>query len=156
VSATRRQTTVYYRISSLYEWPSGAFNQTVLKSVTHFVSEHQDDWDEIAGVAKYAFNTTIQSTTGFAPFELILSRVPSPGILQPHISGGGDPPLSSKAVVRQNFLRRVEKPGKAVGETVPIRQQRYKDSYDRNVQRRSAQIESNDLVYVKTFVTDPD
>jgi hypothetical protein len=43
------------------------FNQTVLKSVTHFVSEHQDEWDEIAGVATYAYNTTIQSTTGFAP-----------------------------------------------------------------------------------------
>jgi hypothetical protein len=55
------------------------FNQTVLKSVTHIVSEHQDDWDEIAGVATYAYNTTIQSTTGLAPFELILSRVPSPG-----------------------------------------------------------------------------
>jgi transposase InsO family protein len=42
------------------------FNQTVLKSVTNFVSEHQDDWDEIAGVATYACNTTFQSTTGFA------------------------------------------------------------------------------------------
>jgi transposase InsO family protein len=30
------------------------FNQTVLKSLTQFVSEHQDDWDEIAGVATYA------------------------------------------------------------------------------------------------------
>jgi transposase InsO family protein len=44
------------------------FNQTVLKSVTHFVSEHQNDSDEIAGVATYAQYTTIQSTTGFAPF----------------------------------------------------------------------------------------
>jgi transposase InsO family protein len=74
------------------------FNQTVLKSVAHFVSEHQDDWNEIDGVATYAYNTTIQSTTGFAPFELILSRVPSPGIIQPDIAFGGDPPLSSKAV----------------------------------------------------------
>jgi hypothetical protein len=131
------------------------FNQTVLKSVTHFVSEHQDNWDEIAGVATYADNTTIQSTTGFAPFELILSRAPSPGILQPDIAFGGDPPLSSKAVFRQNFLHRVEKLGNAVGETVPIRQQRYKDNYDRNVQRRNTQIEYGDLVYVKTFVTKP-
>jgi hypothetical protein len=120
------------------------------------VSAHQDDWDEIAGVATYAYNTTIQSTTGFAPFELNLSRVPSPLILQPDIAFGGDPPLFSKAVFRQNFLRRVEKLGKAVGETVPIRQQRYKDNYDRNVQRRNTQIESGDLVYVKTFVTEPD
>jgi hypothetical protein len=78
------------------------------------VSEHQDDWDEIAGVATYAYNATIQSTTGFAPFELVLSRVPSPGILQPDIAFGGDPPLSSKAVFRQKFLRRVEKLGKAL------------------------------------------
>jgi hypothetical protein len=131
------------------------FNQTVLKSVTHFVSEHQDDLDEIAGVATYAYNTTIHSITGFAPFELLLSRVPSPDILQPDIACGGDSPLSSKAVFRQNFLRRVEKLGKVVGETVPIRQQRYKDNYHRNVQRRNTQIESGDLVYVKTFVTEP-
>jgi hypothetical protein len=43
----------------------------------------------------------------------------------------------------------------AVGETVPIRQQRYKDNYDPNVQRRNTQIESGDLVYVKTFVPEP-
>jgi hypothetical protein len=96
------------------------FNQTVLKSVTHFVSEHQDDWDDIAGVATHSYNTTIQSTTRFAPFELILSRVSSPGILQPDIAFGGDSPLASKAVFRQNFLRRVEKLGKAVGEICPF------------------------------------
>jgi hypothetical protein len=104
----------------------------------------------------YAYNTTIQSTTGFAPFELILSRFRSPGILQPDIAFGGDPPMSSKAVFRQNFLRRVEKLGNAVGKTVPIRQQRYKDNYDRNVRRRNTQIESGDLVYVETFITEPD
>jgi hypothetical protein len=59
------------------------------------------------------------------------------------------------AVFQQNFLRHVEKLGKAVGETVPIRQQRYKDNFDRNVQKRNIQIESGDLVYVKTFVLDP-
>jgi hypothetical protein len=115
------------------------FNQTVLKSVAQYVSEHQDDWDEISGVSttKKTYNTTIQSTIGIAPFELILSRVPTPGILQPDIAFGGDPALSSKAVFRQNFLRCVEKMGKAVGETVPIRQQRYKDNYDSNVHRRN-------------------
>jgi hypothetical protein len=38
---------------------------------------------------------------------------------------------------------------------VPIRQQRYEDNYDRNVQRRNTQIEPGDLVYDKTFVTEP-
>jgi hypothetical protein len=38
---------------------------------------------------------------------------------------------------------------------VPIWQQRYKDNYDRNVQRQNTQIESGGLVYVKTFVTEP-
>jgi hypothetical protein len=49
-----------------------------------------------------------------------LSRVPSPGILQPDIAFGGDPPLSSKAVFRQNFLRRVEKLGNAVVKLCPF------------------------------------
>jgi hypothetical protein len=53
--------------------------------------------------ALLAYNTTIQIRTGFTPFELILSRVPSSGILHPDIAFGGDPPLSSKAVFRQNF-----------------------------------------------------
>jgi Chromo (CHRromatin Organisation MOdifier) domain len=84
-----------------------------------------------------------------------LSRVPSPDILQPDIDFGGNPHLSSKAVFRQSILRRVERPGKVVGETVPIRQQRYKNNCDRNVQRQNTQIKSGDLVYVKTFVTEP-
>jgi transposase InsO family protein len=74
------------------------FNQTALKSVTHFVSEHHDEWVEITGVATYAYNTTVQSTSGLAPFELTLSRVPSHGILQSDIAFGCDPPLSSKAI----------------------------------------------------------
>jgi hypothetical protein len=143
-------TTAYYTNSQVER-----FNQTVLKSVTHFVSEHQNDLDEIAGVATYAYNMSIQSTTGFAPFELILSRVPSPGIIQPGIASGGYPPQSSKTLFRQNFVRRVEKSRNAVGETVLIRQQRYRDNYERNVQKRNIQIESGDLVYAKTIVTEP-
>jgi hypothetical protein len=81
----------------------------------------------------HAYNKTIQRTTVFEPFELILSRVHSPNILQSDIAFGGDPPLFSKNLLRQNFLRRVEKLGKAVGETVLIRLQRYKDNYDRNL-----------------------
>jgi hypothetical protein len=44
---------------------------------------------------------------------------------------------------------------KAVGETVPIRQQRHNDNYNRNVQMRNTQIEFGDLVYVKKFATEP-
>jgi transposase InsO family protein len=90
------------------------FKQSVVKRVMLFVSKHHDERDEIAGVSMYAYITTIQSTTGFAPFELILTRDPCPGILQPKIVFGCDPPLSSRADFRQNFLRRVESLGKAV------------------------------------------
>jgi hypothetical protein len=51
-------------------------------------------------------------------------------------------------------LRRVEKLGKAVGETESFRQQIYKENFDRNVTRRNTQIVSSDLVYAKKFVTD--
>jgi hypothetical protein len=74
---------------------------------------------------------------------------------QPDIAFDDDSPLSSKALFRQTFFRRVGKLGKDVGKTVPFRQQRYKDNYDRNVHRKNTKIESGDLVYVKTFVTEP-
>jgi hypothetical protein len=81
---------------------------------------------------------------------VLASYVPFPGILQPDIAFGDDPPLSSKDVFGQNFLRLVEKLGRVVVETLPVRQQRYKDNYYRNVQRRTSQIKSGDLVHVKT------
>jgi hypothetical protein len=109
------------------------------------VSEYQYGWDEVACFALYAYNTTIQSTTDFAPFELILSWVSSPGILNPVIAYGSDPPVTIKAVFRQYILRRVEKLGKAVGETVPVRQQEYDGNYDRNLQMRNTHIESGFL-----------
>jgi transposase InsO family protein len=43
-------TTVYHPSANVH---IERFNQTIFKSVTHFVSEHQHDRDEIAGVATH-------------------------------------------------------------------------------------------------------
>jgi transposase InsO family protein len=50
------------------------FNRTILNAITHYIAENQDNWDEISHIETYAYNTTVHSSTGYTPFELVLAR----------------------------------------------------------------------------------
>jgi transposase InsO family protein len=50
------------------------FNRTILSALSHYTSDNQDNWDELSYTATYAYNMTVHSSTGYAPFELIISR----------------------------------------------------------------------------------
>jgi hypothetical protein len=41
-----------------------------------FVSNNQDDWDELLDPLCFAYNTSVHATTGFTPFELTFGRKP--------------------------------------------------------------------------------
>jgi hypothetical protein len=40
----------------------------------HYVNEDQTNWDEWVHFATYVYNTTVQSASGFTPFELLFGR----------------------------------------------------------------------------------
>ena len=40
----------------------------------YYVNEDQTDWDEWVPFATYVYDTTVHSTTGFTPFELLFGR----------------------------------------------------------------------------------
>ena len=44
------------------------FNRTVVEFMCAYVSEHQRDWDELASIATYSYNTKPHPSTGFKPF----------------------------------------------------------------------------------------
>lgn len=54
------------------------FNHTLLDGLRVFVSEHPKSWHEYSGLITYAYSTQVQSSSGVAPFQLVLSE---PGIV---------------------------------------------------------------------------
>jgi Integrase core domain/Chromo (CHRromatin Organisation MOdifier) domain len=131
------------------------FNRTVLNAITHYVSDNQDNWDELSYTATYAYNTTVQSSTGYTPFELTLSRTSPSHVLSTGIGFGVTPSSHTKALYRQKFLAECERLGHRVSETLTKSQERYKRTYDAHVRKRNAEIQIGDMVFVRTFVAQP-
>jgi hypothetical protein len=52
------------------------YNRTIFNSLRGYMSERQNDWDEITTVLTFGYNCRIHSSLGYAPFELVLSRPP--------------------------------------------------------------------------------
>jgi transposase InsO family protein len=64
------------------------FNRTILSAMSHYISDNQDNWDELSYTATYAYNMTVHSSTGDAPFELTLSRSTSSHIVKDDLEYG--------------------------------------------------------------------
>ena len=129
------------------------FNRTILESMTHYVAEHQRDWDKAASSATFAYNTTVNTSTGFSPFELVLGNPPR-SISTPRYEFLTPHP-QDKAQYREEFLRRVEAATIQAREKIAQAQARYKEVYDRYVRVRNEKIAVGDLVFIRTFVLDP-
>jgi hypothetical protein len=52
------------------------FNRTILAQLRAFVGDDQTTWDRYSHAVTYAYNTQVHSSTGFSPFDLVLSRSP--------------------------------------------------------------------------------
>ena len=129
------------------------FKKDLGKQIAHFAAS-QDEWDHEVACATYAYNRTVHSTTGFAHFEMVLSRAPTALDIASEDAEFGTVPRFP-AEYRHEFLSRVEKMGRACRETMKVRQERYKRMYDAYVRARNSDIEIGDLVAVRTFVTEP-
>ena len=130
------------------------FNRTVAEYMGAYVSEHQHDWDILAGVATYSYNVKPQSTTGFTPFELV-TAVPQASLL-PQIEVSPVRKEKTKAQLRDEFLESVADKCTMAKETLSAQQLRYKQAYDSHVRELTASLNCGDLVYVKTYVAQKD
>jgi hypothetical protein len=130
------------------------FNRTVISAITHYISDNQDNWDEMSYTATYAYNTTVKSSTGYTSFELTLARTSHSHILSPDVGFEVIPNATTKAAFRQTFLADCERLGHRAAETLKQSQQRYKKSYDAHARRRNSGIQEGDMVFVKTFVAE--
>ena len=58
------------------------FNRTLVSTLRHYLADIQRDWDQSTDVLTYVYNCTVNRIIGIRPFDLALSRTPSPLALQ--------------------------------------------------------------------------
>ena len=68
---TKSTSTSYYpQTQGLVE----RLNKTIIEILKRYISEAHDTWDESVDMATYAYNTSIQRTTGMTPYEVMFGR----------------------------------------------------------------------------------
>jgi transposase InsO family protein len=129
------------------------FNSTLLEAMTHYILDHQDNWDQLAGVCTLAYNTTPHSSTGYAPFELVVPAAAKGRVLLRQDDDPFPMPALSKADYRSTLLQYVDAVGQAARERLEQSQVRYKAAHDAHVRLRNQSIRVGDWVYIKTEST---
>jgi hypothetical protein len=91
------------------------FNATLADSLT-ILSSNEKDWDQVIGISCHAYNGTVHSSTGYAPFELACTRAPSVAAwtIQPILAR---PDRNEKHIFRHKLLERFQRLSAAAKET---------------------------------------
>ena len=124
------------------------FNRTLLSMLATAVEDHPSDWEEILAKMCMAYNTSVQSTTGFTPFFLMYGRQAR---LPVDLMYGVEPGATSTPDEYAAKLRStLEKAYATVRKTTNMEQKRQKDYYDRKVHGKP--FSAGDLVWLFTPV----
>ena len=128
------------------------WNATLVDAIAMLAFEK--DWDLSVGLACVAYNSTVHTTTGYAPIELSSTRDPCPNVWtrQPSLSSKT---VGSKNRLRHQLLERAAKFRDAAIEKTHHRLARYKEMYDLHVRKRHGSIQLGDSVFVRTHVIEP-
>lgn len=54
------------------------FNRIIVDTLRTYLGDHSKDWDRYVHLITYAYNNTVQYSTGLTPFELGVSNPPNP------------------------------------------------------------------------------
>ena len=128
------------------------WNATLVDSIAALAFEK--DWDLSIGLACIAYNSTVHTTTGYAPIELSSTRDPCPNVWTRQPSLHSKKP-ASKYNLRHQLLARAAKFRDSAGEKMTHQLERYKKLYDAHVRRRHHDLEIGDSVFVRTHVIEP-
>jgi hypothetical protein len=128
------------------------WNATLVDALAHLATER--DWDLHLGTVCLSYNSSVHSSTGFAPIELSSTREPAPNVWCRPIC---EPPRTGarKIRYRHELLERAARLCLAARETNVRRLERYKRIYDHHVRNRHADLHVGDQVLVRTYVLEP-
>jgi hypothetical protein len=119
------------------------FNRTIIDESAKAVNDEKDDWADWLPAKVFAYNTTVQSSTGYAPFELIHTFFPRLPINTELV----DPP---EAMKRKDWAEQMHEKAKVMREDALRNQQEaaklQKKYYDSGA--RPEELKVGDLVRV--------
>lgn len=102
----RATETVHKTTSSYHPQTNGLterFHRTLSDMISFYIRPDHTNWDTILPFVTFAYNTALQSTTGFSPFFLVYGR-PPPSVLD---SSFFSAPVSPRAPLHEQFLTRL-------------------------------------------------
>ncbi|UYV80104.1 hypothetical protein LAZ67_18001713 [Cordylochernes scorpioides] len=121
-------------------------NRTLINMLSMYVNTDQKNWDEILPFITYAYNTTIQETTGYSPFFLMFGREPTSLLDDRNISVDIDKDDYDEYI--KHHLDKINRTRKLVINNTIKTQERMKKNYDKKHMERS--YEPGELVAVWT------
>lgn len=140
---SHRKTTAYHpQTNGLTE----RLNKTITDMMAMYVDVEHRTWDEVLPFVTFAYNTAVQETTGFSPFQLVHGRQVTTMLdamlpLLPHDDIHEDAQLASQRAEEARQLARIR-----------IKTQQSADAARYNLRRRDAQFNPGDKVWVWTPV----
>ena len=121
------------------------FNRTIVSALRAYIGDHPRDWDMYTNGITYAYNCQPQTSTNFAPFDLVLSKPPGPIALQAK---------PSEPTTARNFQAKwkswLEKSLKEASRHLRSAQERYKRKYDKSLRKNDETIKLGDYVFLRT------
>lgn len=120
-------------------------NRTLLAALKKYTEEHPKDWDLYVHGITYAYNNQVHTSTGVAPFELVLSRQP------PRLSvetERGDTPRSPHTY-KEDWSSRIHKLVVDTQHRLDESQQRMKRNFDARLRRRTKHVQVGDTIVLK-------
>ncbi|MCO5551955.1 hypothetical protein L7F22_005462 [Adiantum nelumboides] len=136
-------TTKVLNFSSAYhpqtDGQSEIANLTVLDLLKAYVTEvdQRSQWEKYLPLVEYAYNNTVHTSTGKAPFEVIEERAKSPLLLKVH----------GKIFAADEYSRDLKESFQKIKEAISIAQQKQKAAANKH--RRALAFKENDWVLLK-------
>ena len=141
----RRSLTTAYHAQA--DGQSERSNQTVEIAIRHYVDAAGLNWERHVGAIELAYNTSVNASTGFAPYELLYGRNPATGLddIVP------DEIANSRVPSTAEFLEARRIKHEAATDAIRWAQTRMAGYYDANHQLREYAVGDRVLLRAKDF-----
>ncbi|MCO5557181.1 hypothetical protein L7F22_010741 [Adiantum nelumboides] len=116
---------------------SGIANSVVLDLLKSYISDQKTQWERYLPLVEFAYNNTIHSSTGKAPFEIVEGAMKVPPFLS----------TKDKIFEADEYTRDLDTAFAKVRETLQKSQERQKKAADRH--RRDLKLKENDWVLLR-------
>ena len=121
------------------------FNRTLFSTLRHYLADNQREWDQYTDALTYSYNCAVNRMMGMRPFELVLSRTPSPLSLQqtPMLA-----PSASRAHFKLRLLAWLRGLMETADKNLLAGQDCYNNDFDKRIRLPAPEYQVGDQVLV--------